>query len=140
MKMRNFIRIFIIAIFSFVFMISCEKDNETDTGDIREEYVGQWNVTEVNSILGTSNYTAEIIKADIDETILVKNFHNLGNTVSVQFDLSDNKISIPNQVKNDNTISGSGTSTINYDKIELTYTVIAGGDTENVTATYTKKQ
>jgi hypothetical protein len=123
-----------------LFMISCETDDvDKDSGDIRDEYVGDWNCNENSSLFGTSNYSISITKSESEGEVWIKNFHNLGDNVSARIMVEDNNIDLPLQVFESNEVEGSGTSAVNYKEMTLTYTAKSGGDNENVTAKYTKK-
>lgn len=119
-------------------VISCQPDDGLDTGDIRDEYVGKWNCAEVSQIYGTSNYTVSITKGSQDDIIKVSNLYNIGDQNEVLFTVFDNNITINNQTVDGNTFSGSGTSETNYSSFNLNYTAVSGGDSDNVTSTFTK--
>lgn len=119
-------------------VISCQPDDGLDTGDVRDDYVGTWNCAEVSQIFGTSNYTVKITKGDQDDVVKVSNLYNIGIQNEVLFTVFDNNITINNQTVDGNTFSGSGTSEANYSSFNLNYTAVSGGDSDNVTSTFTK--
>lgn len=119
-------------------VISCQPDDGVDTGDIRDEYVGSWNCTEVSQLFGTSNYSVTITKGTQDDVIKVANLYNIGDQNEVLFTVFDNNITINNQTVDGTTFSGNGTSETNYLTFNLNYTAVSGGDSDNVTSTFTK--
>lgn len=119
-------------------VVSCQPDDGTDTGDIRDEYVGNWNCVEVSDIFGTSNYSVTITKGAQDDVIKVSNLYNIGTQNEVLFTVFDNNITINTQTVDGNTFSGTGTSETDYSTFNLNYTAVSGGDSDNVTSTFTK--
>lgn len=119
-------------------VISCQPDDGVDTGDVRDEYVGSWNCTEVSQLFGTSNYSVTITKGTQDDVIKVANLYNIGDQNEVSFTVFDNNITINNQTVDGTTFSGNGTSETNYLTFNLNYTAVSGGDSDNVTSTFTK--
>lgn len=119
-------------------VISCQPDDGIDTGDIRDEYVGKWNCAEVSDLFGSSNYSVTITKGIQDDVIKVSNLYNIGTQNEVLFTVFDNNITIDNQTVDGNTFSGNGTSATNYSTFNLNYTAVSGGDSDNVTSSFTK--
>jgi len=119
-------------------VISCQPDDSVDSGDVRDEYVGEWICTETSQIFGTSNYTVTITKDTLDDIIKVANLYNIGDQNQVLFTVFDNNISINTQTVEGNTFSGNGTSETDYSTFNLNYTAVSGGDSDNVTSTFTK--
>lgn len=117
---------------------SCQPDDGTDTGDIRDEYVGTWQCEEESTEHGPSSYNVSITKGTSDDIIKVSNLYNIGTSNEVLLTVVDNSITISSQTVDGNTFSGNGTSTINFDQFTLDYQVIGGGDTDNVKSTFTK--
>jgi len=141
----SFKLIFPIGILLMVLTLSCEEllNDLGNEEDIREKIEGQWSCNE------TSEYyksTAEIFSVYIsphqyDSTkVLIDNFYGLGYDVSVVATLSNRNLYINSQTVGDGfTVIGSGTISNNYNEIEWNYSVDDGsGQTDNVTATYTK--
>jgi hypothetical protein len=116
---------------------SCE-DDVISSGDLRDEYVGQWVCNEDSEQYGVSTYSINISKGIDEDHIEISNFYNLGNTESVSVFIEDNNLTISSQDVKGNTISGSGTSNVSFNTINFTYTVFDGAETDHVTAQYTR--
>jgi hypothetical protein len=124
--------------------VSCEELlNTSDNGDIREKIEGQWSCDETSEIYKS---TAEIFSVyisphpDDSSKILIDNFYELGWDVSAVATVSNRNLYIHTQTVGDGyTIIGSGTISSNYNEIKWNYSVDDGsGETDNVTATYTR--
>lgn len=131
-------RIAMLAVVAVGFS-SCEKDEDDPNFDFRDEYVGEWNAQFDSDEFGTQTYTVTISKSSTDaDQIIIANFYNLGSGESVVVNASDNDLLISSQTVKGNTIEGTGSSTVNYEQINLTYTANDGAVTDNVTAVYGK--
>lgn len=131
-------RIALLAVLAVGFT-SCEKDEDDPDFDFRDEYVGEWNAQFDSDEFGVQTYTVNISKSSSNaDQIIIANFYNLGTSESVVVNASDNDLLISSQVVKANTIQGSGSSTANYEQINLTYTANDGAVTDNVTAVYGK--
>jgi len=137
--------VFPVSILLLAFTVSCEEllNNLGDDEDVREKIEGQWSCDETSEIFKS---TAEIFSVYIsphphDSTkVLIDNFYELGYDVSAVATVSGRNLYISTQTVGDGyTILGSGTISANYNEINWNYSVEDGsGETDNVTATYTK--
>jgi len=117
---------------------SCQPDDGTASGDVRDEYVGAWHCIENSSINGPSSYEVSITKGTQDDIVKVSNLYNLGVSHEVELTVFDNNITIATQSVDGYEFSGNGSSTVDYSKFTLDYKAIGGGDTDNVQSTFTK--
>ena len=125
-----------LALLIIIGFTACTPDNPNNF-DIRDDFVGTWLCSEQSSVFGNSNYTVDIVKSVADSSqILIKNFYQLGSTVSVTAVVNGNSLNIPNQNASGQTINGSGS--LVSGNINLTYTANDGSHTDNVTATYSQ--
>jgi hypothetical protein len=121
---------------------SCEDDPlGLFSDDPRDGLTGEWKVDEDSEIFkkGTDGfYTVTISKENSDTiSLYVNNFYELGQNVRVTLD--GNKINIPQQTVKGCTINGYGLVSVDFEKIDWSYTVnLDTGDKDNVTATYTR--
>ncbi len=117
--------------------VACEDDSVT-SGDLREEYIGQWTCHEVSQQYGESDYFVSITKGEDEDHINIFNFYNLGETESLSVFIEDNDLTISSQSIKGNNISGSGNSNIGFTNINFTYNVFDGAETDQVTAEYNR--
>jgi len=102
---------------------------------------GTWSVNETSTTFDDQNFSVGIGYMPGDSTkITIDNFSNLGLGVEVSANLSDLLITIPTQTISDQssnqfTISGNGTISSNYRRINMTYNY----DGTNFTATMQKQ-
>ncbi len=125
-----------LLVFSIVF-IACE-DDVVSSGDLREEYTGQWTCHEQSEQYGESDYFISISKGVDEDHIDIFNFYNLGETESVSVFIEDNSLIISDQSIKGNEISGSGNSNIGFSNINFSYEVNDGAEIDHVTAQYTR--
>ena len=137
-KTGNYVRYFLYAIALVAIIASCQKI-DTGSDDVRDNLLGTWSCKENSQVFVVTNYTVEISKSTTDTTrIIMDDFYNLGNNLSVYAKMNGFTLTIPNQTVDGNQISGSGTISANYDKINWTYNVVTGTTTDHVTAVYMK--
>jgi|GEM_PF-1005916 len=121
---------------------SCELADElTGTAATIAKLEGEWTCDEQSEFYkSTAEVYAVTISADADNSsgVIIDNFYGLN--VSVDANISGMSLIIPNQtVEGGFTVSGSGTISSNFEKIDLNYTVDDGSDViDHVTAEYTK--
>ncbi len=124
----------ITAIVSILIMLqSCAITDNGPTDDITK-YVGTWSVSDQSARL---NYSVTITANPSNSSeILLSNFADLGNTATAL--VVGNSVEIDNQsLGSDYTVQGSG-SYISDKKLEFSFTLNDGIDTESRTATFTK--
>jgi hypothetical protein len=133
-KTGNYVRYFVIVLMFSMVIVACQKENSGP-----ESILGKWSCKENSQVFEVTNYTVDISRSSTDSTkIFIENFYQLGSSYSVTAKINGLNISIPNQTVDGNQISGSGTISSAYDKINWTYSVVAGSTTDHVTAVYTK--
>jgi hypothetical protein len=136
---KLFLLVFIIP---FLFTWSCETiDTLTGGAATVSKLEGSWAVEEQSEIYKSTAQNYEVtISADADDEsgVIIDNFY--GVSASVKATVSAMSISIPNQdAEGGFSVSGSGTISSNFEKINLTYNVDDGsGVIDHVTAVYTK--
>lgn len=123
-------------------MYSCvpEDDLGPDTGDPRDKFIGSWLFNEnpaVKKLNPTFRVTISYNSGNSSQ-VLLSNFGNTGNSFSAYGIATSNRITVPYQeTANGVFVEGSGTmSTLNL--MDWEYSITAGGDIENFTATATK--
>jgi hypothetical protein len=128
--------VLIAAIFMAFSFDACEEDLLNN--DIRDQLEGKWSVTEDNNLKSTDYYNVTISKSLSDTSkILINNFYAINATVEAE--ISDLNLSIPQQTVSGFTFHGYGTVSGNMKKIEWSYTVDHNnGFIDQVTATYNK--
>jgi hypothetical protein len=137
-KTGNYVRYFLFLAVLAAMVISCDKLNMA-TDDPRDNLVGVWSCSENSQIFGVQSYDAGVSKFPTDTTkILIDNFYGLGSEYSVYAKMNNLNLTIPSQTVNGYQVSGSGTISSNYKTIDWTYTVTGAGQTDHVTAVYSK--
>tara|TARA_Y100000739_G_scaffold209138_1_gene198818 strand:+ start:645 stop:1073 length:429 start_codon:yes stop_codon:yes gene_type:complete len=140
--MKNKLKTALILI--IILIISCTKDNSTDDSinedkDIRDEFIGNWNVNEKSSVLGQRIYEVIIAKDLFDhEGINIHNFYKVGTQHIVFSTISSTKnITVPSQDINGNLFEGTGH--ITDDEIDFNYFINDGNEIDTVNAIYTRE-
>lgn len=127
-KIRYFLLMIVIMGIS-----SCAKDDTTSpAGDGRDQYLGSWICKETVQGQAPSTFTITVNSFGESDTLLVKNFNQLGTGTQTLWLVSSNSITIPLQTITQVEISGFGF----YDKGKLNLTYNA--DNESVTAVCTQ--
>jgi hypothetical protein len=138
-KYRSLVFFFLLALT----LGSCEQALDLLSDDPRDTFVGTWSVNETTSKKSTLIfYEVNIEKSSSDTTtVLINNFYELGNNMSVRASVSGGNITISSQTVDGFTFQGSGDIAFNDKTIDLSYTVDYNNGTpaDHVTATYTKK-
>ena len=120
-----------------LFISSCTKDDDS-TADPRDRFTGNWTHVEQSANFGTTTYTISISKSNSDNTnIIVKNFYQLGTSTSAIVAVSDNNLTVGQQLVSGQNIHGSGALT--NSKINWTYYTDDGANKDTCTATSTKQ-
>ncbi len=109
-----------IALVMFISITSCSITGESLEDDIASNYVGDWSYNDHS--LGKDATTVSIEKLS-DGEIVIYGFHNLGRSVSTNFDVEGHELTITSSKVDGLPISGSGTSNYNYDEITIQYNV-----------------
>jgi hypothetical protein len=136
-------KLFFPVFFIFVlFNYSCETiDTLTGGAATVAKIEGEWTCDEQSEIFkATAEVYTVTISADADNTsgVIIDNFYGLN--ASAKATVSGMSLNIPSQdVEGGFSVSGSGTISSNFEKINLSYTVDDGSGTiDHVTAVYTK--
>lgn len=123
-------------------MIACEPE-PSDSVQIAAKLEGKWQCDEFSSGYKAAddfyNVDIEIYPTDSNK-IVINNFYQLGNNVSITVNVIEMSLEIPSQTtKEGSTIYGSGVVSSNFNKINWNYSVdIGDGLIDDVTATYTR--
>jgi hypothetical protein len=138
-KTGNNVRLLFVVISMMLFSASCQKDL-LDSTDPRDNIVGDWNCSEQGNVFGSMTYPVIITKSVSDTvTVYIDNFYKLGSGIKAYAKMNSMAVSIPSQVVDGYTISGSGTIASNYKTISFSYLVNDGsGEIDHVSAVYTK--
>jgi hypothetical protein len=136
-------KLFLLALLlPLFFTYSCETiDTLTGAAATVAKIEGEWTCDEQSEIFkATAEVYTVTISADADNTsgVIIDNFYGLN--ASAKANVSGMSLIIPNQnVEGGFSVSGSGTISSNFEKINLTYTVDDGsGTVDHCTAVYTK--
>jgi hypothetical protein len=136
---KLFLLLFIIPLF---FTYSCETIDELTGGAATvAKLEGEWTCDEQSEIFkATAEVYTVTLSADADNNsgVIIDNFYGLN--ASAKANVSGMSLIIPNQnMEGGFSVSGSGTISSNFEKINLTYNVDDGsGTVDHVTAVYTK--
>lgn len=136
-------KLFLLAfIIPLLFITSCETiDTLTGGAATVAKLEGEWTCNEQSEIFkATAEVYSVTLSADADNNsgLIIDNFYGLN--ASAKANVAGMSVTIPNQdVEGGFSVSGSGTISSNYEKINLTYTVDDGsGTVDHCTAVYTK--
>jgi hypothetical protein len=131
---------FITSFFILVVLITgcmTDQNSNTDTGDPRDKFLGDWKVTETCSRM---NYNVTISDDPQNSTqVLIENFGNPGAGYSPAVALvTGSTIYISSQTIGEGwSVSGSGTIN-DVGRVNWNYTLVINGNTETCTAFYLK--
>jgi hypothetical protein len=136
-------RLILLAfIIPLLFTNSCETiDTLTGAAATVAKLEGEWTCDEQSEIFkATAEVYTVTLSADADNNagVIIDNFYGLN--ASAKANVTGMSLIIPNQnVEGGFSVSGSGTISSNFEKINLSYTVDDGsGTVDHVTAVYTK--
>lgn len=138
-KRKLYLFAFIIP---FLFTYSCETiDTLTGGAATVAKLEGEWTCDEKSEVFkATEEVYTVTLSADANNAsgVIIDNFYGLN--ASAKATVTGMSLNIPSQnVEGGFTVSGSGTISSSYEKINLTYTVDDGsGTVDHVTAVYTK--
>lgn len=135
---KNILLLILAALILTIF--SCELLEDPDPSDPRDNFVGNWNVNEVSSLYGTTNYNVTIIYDPGNSSqVLIKNFYHFGLEIETYAIPTLTSITVPEQSVCNHTVKGAGKLSSNKNSIDWTYSANDGADIDNVTATFTKQ-
>lgn len=121
---------------------SCASDKKDDPNspstDVRDKFIGYWNVNENSAIAGTNSHPVNIVKSTTNSTeIQLNNFSGL--SVSARATINNNVITIPyQQLDSIGFTKGSGTLN-SATSISMNYTTTISTNRDSCTAIYTKQ-
>jgi hypothetical protein len=130
----KYVRLLGFSLFLVFCTISCV--DEPLTTDVIDNITGTWGVTETSGSGDEQTFQVTITKVN-DNTVKISNFNLLGITVEV--DVSGLDLNIPSQTVDGFDISGNGTASRGYNRIDLDYTVDDGGGIETYSAVLIRK-
>jgi hypothetical protein len=132
--MKNFTRLAVYGLFILVFFSACaEEPGPNDPASIRDNYLGQWLVSENTGRFAPQSYSVEVVAGTADNEMVIEGLYNLPAT-RVLARINGLSLSIANQSTNGVTFNGSGTSNADYDQISLSFTANDGTGPDNVEA------
>ncbi|HNW97502.1 MAG TPA: hypothetical protein PKK00_03705 [Bacteroidales bacterium] len=135
--------IYTLIISSFVgLLVSCDpNDNNDDTTDPRDKFVGNWTCNENSNQNVSSSFTVAItLNSGNSSQIYLSNFYHLGTSQKVYAVVAGDNANIPEQTVSGFTIkSGSGSIYNSNTKISWKYNVSDGADIDTCTAEFTKQ-
>jgi len=104
-------KLLLLLPFIFVMVVSCDVvvvEEPVPAHDVRDHYIGYYDVEEYNETSGTyTEYTFNIVKpADYSNTIFIRNFYGVG--IEVIADVEGYDVYIPEQVVDGFHIEGNG--------------------------------
>lgn len=133
----KYVRFFLIVLTLSLIVLSCEKQN--DFNDDRDNITGTWKCQETDYSNKTINFEATISKNNTDSMkIWVNNFSGLGSGIKVSVGMGGYLLTIPLQTVDGNKISGTGSVSSTYNRIDWTYYINDAGINEKFTAVYNR--
>lgn len=135
---------FLVAILAVILYSGCDPIEDTSSGDPRDKFVGEWQFIE-SGMLKSAKAQSYVVTIANDpgnsSQVLLKNFGNSGSqSIRAIGIVTSNNIVVNSQsMSNGWVVSGSGqTSNVTKTSMSWSYSITAGGDKENYTATATK--
>ena len=134
--MKNIITHAIIPLlFAALFLSSCKKEKtSTPSNTTSNSFAGKWNNYETSSVNGPATYPVTI-EAPNAATILINSLYGFQSKVGGT--VVGSTFTIPSQVVDGNSISGSGTLA-NPAQINMIYYIDTGAYIDSVSAVLTK--
>jgi len=126
-----------VLFFSSLLLVSCVADETDDLVDARDQFLGNWNVSESCS---KDAYSVSITKDPSNSSqVLIQNFWNTGNCSNYPYAIvAGNSLFIPKQDICDNAFEVDGNGSMSKETITWDYSVNDGADLFNCVATYTR--
>lgn len=114
-----------LVLFLALMVMACtESSKNTDYSTIS----GIWNCEEFDQYSNVRNYIVDIDNVvGYDNIFIISNFHKAGDDLFVRATVSENTLLIPQQAIGNYIVAGEGTITTDNKRINLQYTVNAGG-------------
>lgn len=139
--MKKAVNLLLAAAFiGTLFLASCapEEDPQVtpENSDPRDKFHGNWTVSENSVDYGASTYNCTITDSSASPYIFIAYLY--GFNKKIYSSVSGSSFSIPSQIVQGNSVTGSGVL-VNANQINLTYYVQTSiSHTDTVTATLTK--
>ncbi len=135
MRTKNNIKkiIWIVGLAATVFFIGACAD-DTETLDMRQNWVGLWTCVEVEGDFAPQTYTVEIIEKIDPGHVSIKGLYNQGQQFTVEADVDGFFIDIPTQTVDDFEISGNGNLDDQGDLVTLFFSANDGSGVDAVKA------
>lgn len=132
--------LFAATLIGTLFLTSCAPEDDPEvtpeSSDPRAKFHGNWAVSENSNDFGSSTYNCTITDSSASPYIFMAYLY--GFNKKVYSSVSGNNLTIPSQIIQGNSVSGSGTLT-NANQVNLTYYVQTSlSHYDTVTATLTK--
>lgn len=142
MLKRKTMKKLLAFVLPILFLASCELEDTNEFIDVRDRFVGDWNVQEASSTTGESNYTVTISYDESDDTkVMISNFYNLGSSFSASGTLSttnEESLTVENQELDGFYIEGSGVMTSDS-QLDFNFTADDGVEVDSLQATFIKQ-
>ena len=136
MKNKNRVNLIIIGAMILLLTYSCKKDEDEQIIDVRDNFVGNWNVND--HILAKQNYQVKIYKdANNSQKVRLVNFHGTLDTAFAYIDAKSITITQQEIGQTHLTTAGSGLMT-GTTKIDFQYYINDGAQQDTMVATYLK--
>jgi hypothetical protein len=136
MKNKKGVNLLIIGAMILLLAYSCKKDVEEQVIDVRDNFAGNWNVSD--QILAKQNYQVKIYKdANNSQKVWLVNFHGTLDTAFAYIDVKTITISQQEIGHTHLTTAGSGLMT-GTTKIDFQYYINDGAQQDTIIATYLK--
>lgn len=137
--MKRILKYTLLLTVIILIVTSCQDEDDTTP----ESIIGTWLCEENHPVFDVQHYYVDILTDTNDSTkVNIFNFYGLNaSTADENFAIASvdgYTLTIPTQIIETHTVSGEGTISSNYKKIDLEYTVDDGGGAEYVTAVYTR--
>jgi hypothetical protein len=128
---------FPIWLLTAVLMNACEDSPFFPNDDIISSIEDTWHCSEESSLFGSQSYLVDISRYEPNsDSIVLDNFYNIGFGKEVIAVVNGQDITIPSQVVDGFTISGTGHIQNSATSISFAYTADIGGEVDYLTAVF----
>ncbi len=131
--MKRLVLLILFLSFSLL-IISCEKDDPADE-NLRNEYIGTWDVTENTGINAPQVYSVSIVKGSTPDELVIEGFYNFPQA-EVMARVNGFSFSIPQQTSQGINFSGSGQANGDFDRLEVDFIANDGTGNDSVNAVF----
>jgi hypothetical protein len=139
-EMKNIKFLILFAFLASSLFQSCEPDTTVPLGDVRDQYVGTWVVTETKLRSAKIAYEMIITKDNQNSAmVLIDNFGSTGSGVMTQAIATESTLTVQAQSPATG-VTVSGSASLTSQKImNWTYSLTIGGDKSDYSAIATKQ-